>query len=119
MSSRHILFVIGAHVLQSKTAVGGEFADPSLNPAKVRSAAEEQYAKLIEIPPDQWRFLRGVYAMNAEAPPGLPRGDYAVLAQGSGDSDSLLFFVDHGELGSPMHAPPALLSLMERQRCLT
>ena len=57
--------------------------------------------------------------MNAEAPRGLPCGDDVVLAQGGGDSDGLLFFVDGGKLGAPMHAPPALLSLMEQQRCPT
>ena len=119
MSSRHFLFVIGAYVLRSKTAVGGEFADLCVNLANVRAAVEGQYSKLIEITPDQWRFLRGVYAMNAEAPRGLPCGDDVVLAQGDGEPDGLLFFVDGGKLGAPMHAPPALLSLMEQQRCPT
>jgi len=110
------LSVIGAHVLRSKTAVGGEFADRCVDLAKVRAAVEGQCSKLIEITPDQWRFLRGVYAMNAEAAPGLPCGDDVVLAQGGGDADGLLFFVDGGKLGAPMHASPALLSLMEHQR---
>ncbi len=85
MSSRHFLFVIGAHVLRSKTAVGG---DSPISASISRLCAlrfEGQYSKLIEITPDQWRFLRGVYAMNAEAPPGLPCGDDVVLAQGGGD----------------------------------
>ena len=116
MSSRHLLFVIGAHVLPSKTAVGGDFADRCVDLATVRAAIGGQYSKLIEITPDQWRFLRGVYAMNAEVPPGLPRGDDVVLAPGGGDSGCLLFFVDGDKLGAPMHAPPALLSLMEQQR---
>jgi hypothetical protein len=53
--------------------------------------------------------------MNAEAPPGLPCGDDVVLTQGCGDSEGLLFFVDGDKLGPPMHASPALLSLMEQQ----
>ena len=115
MSSRHFLFVIAAHGLPSRTGVGGEFAGRSVDLATLCAAIEGQYGRLIEITPDQWRFLRGVYAMNVEAPPGLPCGDDVVLAQ-CGDSDGLLFFVDGGKLGAPMQAPPALLSLMERQR---
>ena len=113
MSSRHFLFVIAVHGLPSKTGLGGDFADRCVDLATLRAAMEGQ---LIEITPDQWRFLRGVYAMNAEAPPGLPCGDDVVLAHGGGDSDGLLFFVDGDKLGAPMHAPPALLSLMEQQR---
>ena len=119
MSSRHFLFVIGAHALRSKTAVAPEFASRCVDVATVRAAVQGQESKLIEITPDQWRFLRGVYAMNAEAPPGLPCGDDVVLAQGGGESDGLLFFVDGDKLGAPMHAPPALLSLMEQQLWLT
>lgn len=82
----------------------------------VRAVIEDQCSQLIEITPDQWAFLRGVYAMNVEAPPGLSSGDNIVLAQDGGDSDGLLFFVDGDRLGAPMHAPLALLSLMEQQR---
>ena len=115
MSSRHFLFVIAANRLAAKTAVRGDFADRCVDLATLRAAIAGQYGQLIEITPDQWRFLRGVYAMNAEAPPGLPCGDDVVLTQGGGSSKGLLFFVDGDKLGAPMHAPPALLSLMEQQ----
>ena len=119
MSSRHLLFVVGTHLLPSKVAPRGEFASRSVDLATVRAEIEGQCSKLIEITPDQWAFLRGVYAMNLEAPSGLPCGDHVVLAQGGGDSDVLLFFVDGDKLGAPMHAPPTLLSLMEQQRWQT
>jgi hypothetical protein len=117
MSSRHFLFIIGAHALPSKDAARrSEVADPCVDLTTVHAAVEGQDNKLIEITLEQWRFLRGVYAMNAEAPPGLPCGDDVVLAQGAGGSDDLLFFVDGDKLGAPMHAPPVLLSLIEQQR---
>lgn len=119
MSIRHLLFVVGTHLLPSKVAPRGEFACRSVDLATVRAEIEGQCSKLIEITPDQWAFLRGVYAMNLEAPSGLPCGDHVVLAQGGGDSDVLLFFVDGDRLGAPMHAPPTLLSLMEQQRWQT
>jgi hypothetical protein len=37
-----------------------------------------------------------------------------VLAQDSNDSGGQLFFIDGDKPCAPMHAPPALLSLMER-----
>jgi hypothetical protein len=107
------LFVIGAGVFPAKIAVGAEIANRSLDVATMRAAINGQDGKPIEITPDQWQFLRGVYAMNAEAPRGLPYGDNAVFAQGGGDSDGQLFFIDGDKPCAAMHAPPALLSLME------
>jgi hypothetical protein len=95
-------------------AAGSKFASPSAALDMLRAAINDQDSKPIEITPDQWKFLRGVYAMNPEAPCGLPYGDNAVLAQDGGDSDGLLIFMDGDRLCAPMHAPPALLSLMER-----
>ena len=114
MSRRHFLFVIGVRALPPKMGVGSKFASPSAALGAVRVAINDQDSKPIEITPDQWKFLRGVYAMNPEAPCGLPYGNNAVLAQDGGDSDGLLFFMDGDRLCAPMHAPPALLSLMER-----
>ena len=114
MPSRHFLFVIGAHTLPGKITVGAEFANRSVELTAVHGAINGQDGKPIEITPNQWQFLRGVYAMNPEAPRGLPYGNNAVLAQDSRDSDGLLFFIDGNKVCVPMHAPPALLSLMER-----
>jgi hypothetical protein len=101
-------------VLPAKVAVGAEIANRSVDAAAVRAAINGQDGKPIEITPDQWQFLRGVYAMNPEAPRGLPYGDNAVFAQDGGDSDGQLFFIDGDKPCAAMHAPPALLSLMER-----
>ena len=114
MPSRHFLFVIGARALPPKISVGAGFTNRPDDLATVRSANNGQASKLIEITPNQLQFLRGVYAMNVEAPSGLPSGDNAVLAQDGGDSDGLLFFIDGDKPCAPMQAPPALLSLMER-----
>jgi hypothetical protein len=111
MSSRHFLFIIGSPALPLMT---GAELNRSIDPVAVCATIDDQDRKPIEITPDQWRFLRGVYAMNVEAPPGLPYGDDAVLAQGVGDSDGQLFFIDGDKSCAPMQAPPALLSLMER-----
>lgn len=112
MPSRHFLFVIGARAPLLKIGVRAGFANRSADLAKMRAAVDDQDSRLIEITPDQLQFLRGVYAMNLEAPCGLPLGDNAVLAHDSGDCDGLLFFIDGDKPCAPMRAPPALLSLV-------
>jgi hypothetical protein len=72
MSTRHFLFVIGARTLRPKVAVGPNSPNRRVGFATVSAAINGQDDKLIEITPDQRQFLRGVYAMNLEAPPGLP-----------------------------------------------
>ena len=71
MPSRHFLFVIGARALPAKIAVGAGIAKLSVDVTTARAAINGQDGKPIEITPDQWQFLRGVYAMNPEAPPGI------------------------------------------------
>ena len=113
MSTRHFLVVIGARLLPQKIAVG-EFATECAELATATAMIVGQDLKLTEITPDQWQFLRGVYAMNPEAPLGLPHGDNAVLARDRGGPEDLLFFVDGDTSSAPMQAPPALLSLMDQ-----
>jgi hypothetical protein len=114
MSSRRFLLVVVAPALPSQIAVGPEFANRRIDLATVRAATTGQDSKPIELTSDQWQFLRGVYAMNLEAPPGLPDGDKAVFRLGGGDSNGLLFFADGDEACTPMNAPPALLSLLDQ-----
>jgi hypothetical protein len=111
MSSRRFLLVVDA---AAQIAVGPEFVNRCVDLAAVSAAITGQNSKLIELTSDQWQFLRGVYAMNPEAPPGLPPGDKAVFRPGYGDANGLLFFVDGDTASTPMTAPPALLSLMDQ-----
>ena len=114
MANRHLLFFIGARALPDKITVGAEFTKHDIDVAAACATNNDRGSNPIEITPDQWQFLRGVYAMNVEAPPGLPCGDNAVFAQGASESDGQLFFIDGDNSCAPMHAPRALLSLMER-----
>jgi hypothetical protein len=110
------LLIVGAPALLRQIAVGAEFASRCVDLATVRAATTGEANKLIELTSDQWQFLRAIYAMNPEAPAGLPDGDKAVLRLGDGDSTGLLFFVDRDKACTPMNAPPALLSLWNRSR---
>jgi hypothetical protein len=94
------------------------FADQNLTAHCVdisvpRNEVAARNGKWIELTPDQWQFLRGVYAMDSETAPGLPYGDKAVLAQISGNSDGLVFFIDGDKACTPMWAPPELLDLIK------
>jgi hypothetical protein len=113
LPSGHFLLVVGAPAHTPQIAVSAEFANLCVDLATVRPAAAGENSKLIELTADQWQFLRGVYAMNLEAPSGLPHGDKAVLTLAGGGSDGQLFFVDGDNACIPMNAPPALLSLMD------
>jgi hypothetical protein len=114
LSNRSFLLVVGAPALPQQIAVGSEFGNRWADFARVRAATTGQNSKLIELTSDQWQFLRGIYAMNPEAPPGLPDGDLAVFRLGGGDSNGLLFFVGGDKACTPMNAPPALLTLMDQ-----
>ena len=78
-----------------------------------KKAVEAQNGKWIELTSDQWQFLRGIYAMNPETPPGLPYGDRAAIARFDGIGSGIVFFIDGDRACTPMTAPPELLSLMK------
>jgi hypothetical protein len=46
-----------------------------------RNAVIARNGQWIELTSKQWQFLRGVYVLNPQTPPGLPYGDKAVLAR--------------------------------------
>jgi hypothetical protein len=78
-----------------------------------KHAIEARNGKWIELTPDQWQFLRGIYAMNPLTPPGLPYGDKAALATIEGNSGGLIFFIDGERACTPMSVPESLLSMMD------
>jgi hypothetical protein len=78
-----------------------------------KQAIEAHKGKWIELTADQWQFLRGIYAMNPETPPGLPYGDKAALAQVDGDNGGLIFFIDGDRACTPMPVPKQLLVMMD------
>ena len=78
-----------------------------------KKAVEAHNGKWIELTPEQWEFLRGIYAMNPLTPPGLPYGDKAALAKVDGDAGGLVFFIDGDKACTPMPVPDKLLSMMD------
>jgi hypothetical protein len=77
-----------------------------------KSAIAAHNGKWIELTSEQWEFLRGVFVLNPNTPPGLPYGDKAVLAQVEGDAGGLVFFIDGDRACTPMAIPGVLVSMM-------
>jgi hypothetical protein len=78
-----------------------------------KHAIEARNGKWIQLTPEQWEFLRGIYAMNPLTPPGLPYGDKAALARIDGNSGGLIFFIDGDKACTPMPVPDKLLAMMD------
>jgi hypothetical protein len=78
-----------------------------------KQAVEAKNGKWVVLTPEQWEFLRGVYAMNPTTPPGLPFGDKAALAKLDGRDNGLVFFIDGDRACTPMEAPKELLALLD------
>jgi hypothetical protein len=78
-----------------------------------KHAIEARNGKWIQLTPEQWQFLRGIYAMNPLTPPGLPYGDKAALAKVDGNSGGLVFFIDGDKACTPMPVPQTLLGMMD------
>jgi hypothetical protein len=72
-----------------------------------------QHGKWTELTSAQWQFLRGVYVLNPNTPPGLPYGDKAVLVQVDGRSDGLVLFIDGEMACTPMAIPQPLLTIVQ------
>ena len=109
---RYSLSLFGALTLLPQVVFGAGFANPCVDLGLVRDVVADRGGKLTPLTQGEWQFLRGVYAMNAENPAGLPYGDGAMLAQFNGGFDGLVVFVDGDQACTTMHAPPELLLLM-------
>lgn len=72
----------------------------------------EHGGKWIGLTPEQWQFLRGIYAMNPSTPSGLPYGDRAAPVQFNNSSEGLVFFIDGEKACTPMRIPHELLDIL-------
>jgi hypothetical protein len=77
-----------------------------------RHAIEAHNGRWTELTSEQWQFLRGVFVLNPNTPPGLPFGDKAVLAQVADDPGGLVFFIDGNRACTPMAVPGALATML-------
>jgi hypothetical protein len=62
---------------------------------------------------DQWQFLRGIYTVLPDTPPGLPIGDRAVLAKLDGaESGKILFEDGEDKVCGVIDAPKVLIDML-------
>jgi hypothetical protein len=78
-----------------------------------KDAIAARNGKWIELTPQQWQFLRGVYVVNPETPPGFPYCDKAVLAEIDDNAGGLVFFIDGDKACTPMPIPHELIAMMD------
>ena len=87
--------------------------DSCVDVSAPRSATTAQHGKWTELTSAQWQFLRGVYVLNPNTPPGLPYGDKAVLVQVDGGSGGLVLFIDGEMACTPMAIPQPLMAIVQ------
>ena len=113
MLNKISLAIVGALTVLPQLALAAESnASRCVNVSVPKDAIMARNGKWIELTPQQWEFLRGVYVVNPETPPGLPYGDKAVLAQVDGNAGGLVFFIDGDKACTPMPIPHELLAMM-------
>jgi hypothetical protein len=78
------------------------------------NVVEEKHDEWIKATPEQWQFLRGIYAMNPATPPGLPFGDSAIIVKIPGEQGGAILFIDDDRACTPMQVPQELLDMLER-----
>jgi hypothetical protein len=111
--NRFCLTLAGVLTLAPQIAAAGDhFTSQCINVSVPKQAVAANNGKWIELTQDQWEFLRGIYAMNPQTPPGLPYGDRAVLAQMAGSEGGLVFFIDGDKACTPMPVPRELVTMM-------
>lgn len=93
-------------------SIAPAFSQTCVNEADAQAQVKEHSGTWTKMTPNQWQFLRGIYALNPETPPGLPPGDRAALASRDG-GDSIVFFIDEGQICEKMRAPKELTDLLD------
>jgi hypothetical protein len=112
MACKRILALAGALTVLTPMVHAAETGN-CVDLSVPKKAIEARNGRWIELTPDQWQFLRGIYAMNPLTPPGLPYGDKAALAKVEGNAGGLVFFIDGDRACTPMPVPDALLTMMD------
>ena len=112
MLSIRSLALAGALAVLPQIATAAE-SEQCVDVSVPKHAIEARNGKWIQLTPEQWEFLRGIYAMNPLTPPGLPYGDKAALAKVDGNSGGLVFFIDGDKACTPMPVPQTLLGMMD------
>jgi len=111
MLNKMILAFVGAALLP-QVAQAADNSSRCVDVSVPKNAITAHNGKWIQLTPEQWEFMRGIYAMNPQTPAGLPYGDKAVLAQVDGNNGGMVFFIDGDKACTPMPIPVELIAMM-------
>ena len=102
LNKKHIAIVGALIALPHVAFAEGNTAGQCVDIAVPKEAVKAHNGQWIQLTQEQWQFLRGVYVVNPQTPPGLPYGDKAALAE-----------VDGNKACTPMLVPHELLAMMQ------
>jgi hypothetical protein len=112
LNTVRLAFIGALMVLPQTTFAADKAVNACVDIAVPKDAVMARHGNWMELTPEQWQFLRGVYVLDPATPPGLPYGDKAVLAQIDGRPGGLVLFIDGDKACTPMLIPDELLSVM-------
>ncbi len=112
MLNRMVLAFVGAVAILPQIALASDNSSRCVDVSVPKNAITAHNGRWIQLTPEQWQFMRGIYAMNPQTPAGLPYGDKAVLAQVDGNNGGMVFFIDGDKACTPMPIPVELIAMM-------
>jgi hypothetical protein len=112
MLNKAIFAFVGAVAILPQIAFAADSSTRCVDVSVPKNAITAHNGKWIQLTPEQWQFMRGIYAMNPQTPAGLPYGDRAVLAQVDGNNGGMVFFIDGDKACTPMPIPLELIAMM-------
>ena len=112
MLSKASLAFLGAFAVLPQIAYAADGPSRCVDVSVPKQAIIAHNGRWIQLTPEQWQFMRGIYAMNPQTPAGLPYGDKAVLAQVDGNNGGMIFFIDGDKACTPMPIPVELIAMM-------
>jgi hypothetical protein len=108
-----LAIVVALLALPQVSLAADESAGECVDVATPKREITAQHGKWTELTSAQWQFLRGVYVLNPNTPPGLPYGDKAVLVEVDGKAGGLVLFIDGEMACTPMPIPQPLLAIVQ------
>lgn len=112
MLNKFVFAFVGVAAVLPQIAWAAESSSRCVDVSVPKNAVSAHNGKWIQLTPEQWQFIRGVYVLNPQTPAGLPYGDKAVLAQVDGKPGGMIFFIDGDKACTPMPVPVELISMM-------
>src|SRR5579859_685115 len=112
MLNKFVIAFVGVAAILPQIALSAENSSRCVDVSVPKSAITARNGKWIQLTPEQWQFIRGVYVLNPQTPAGLPYGDKAVLAEVDGHDGGMIFFIDGDKACTPMPIPVELIAMM-------